>query len=203
MSKLSWKLNGQMVLACNCDVFCPCVVSLGKARPTYGYCQTWAAMKIDNGIAGNQSLDGLSFALIFDVPGKMSEGNWKAAIYIDDRATPVQVELLTSILKGEHGGPPTVLRILVGEFIGVKQVPISMHQEGRGWKVVIPKILDGQLAPVPGVDDKKDVVIANSKYWISPDVHVLQSKQNRFRDFGRNWELTGQSAEYVKVNWSA
>ena len=203
MRKISWEINGEMVLACNCDLFCPCVASLGNAQPTYGYCQAWAAIKIHKGFAGEESLDELNAALMLDIPGRMSEGNWTVAIYIDERANPTVVKYLTSILKGEQGGPPTVLGILAGDFIGVKQVPISMVKEGKDWKVEIPKIIDGTVVPVAGKNSDENVVISNTKYWIAPDVHVSQSRENRFRDYGRNWDFTGQSAEYVKVEWAS
>lgn len=203
MAEISWEINGEMVLSCNCDLFCPCVASLGKAQPTYGYCQAWAAIKIHKGFAGEESLDELNAALMLDIPGRMSEGNWTVAIYIDENANPTAVKHLTSILKGELGGPPTVLGILAGSFIGVKQVPISMVKDGKDWKVKIPKIINGTVAPVAGKDPDEDVVITNTNYWIDPDVHVAQSKENHFRDYGRNWDFTGQSAEYVKVAWAS
>jgi hypothetical protein len=203
MAKISWKISGEMVLSCNCDLFCPCVASLGKAQPTYGYCQAWAAIKIHEGFAGNESLDGLNTAFMLDIPGRMSEGNWTSAIYVDERANEVVTAHLTSILKGEQGGPPTVLNILVGNVIGVKQVPISIVKSGKEWKVEIPKIIDGTVVPVTGKDPDEDVVISNTQYWIGSDVHVSQSKKNRFRDYGRNWDFTGQSAEYVKVEWAS
>lgn len=203
MEKISWEIDGEMVLSCNCDLFCPCVASLGKAQPTYGYCQAWAAIKIHKGFAGDESLDALNVALMLDIPGRMSEGNWTVAIYIDELANPMVVKHLTSILKGEQGGPPTVLGILAGNFIGVKQVPISIVKEGNAWKVAIPKIIDGTVVPVAGKKPDEDVVISNTNYWIGPDVHVSQSKENRFRDYGRNWDFTGQSAEYVKVQWAS
>ena len=60
MTKISCKIIGEMVLACNCDLFCPCVTSLGKAPPTYGYWQTWAALKIHQGFAGDESFLAIS-----------------------------------------------------------------------------------------------------------------------------------------------
>ena len=105
MSKISWKISGDMVLSCNCDVFCPCVASLGKARPTYGYCQAWGALKINTGFAGDETLDGLNLAFMLDIPGRMSEGNWTSAIYVDERANEMVAKHLTAIMKGELGGP--------------------------------------------------------------------------------------------------
>lgn len=203
MTKISWEIIGEMVLACNCDLFCPCVTSLGKAPPTYGYCQTWAALKIHQGFAGDETLDGINVAFMLDIPGRMSEGNWTAALYIDERANEAVVEHLTSILTGEQGGPPTVLGILVGNFIGVRQVPISIFKEGKEWKVEIPKIINGTVFPVAGKNPDEDIVITNTRYWIGSDVHVSQSNKSHFRDYGRNWDFNGQSAEYVKVKWAS
>jgi len=42
-----WKIKGELILNCNCTVFCPCVVSLGKHPPTEGFCQAWAGIRID------------------------------------------------------------------------------------------------------------------------------------------------------------
>ena len=133
----------------------------------------------------------------------MGEGNWTAAIYVDERANATAAEHLTSIIKGELGGPPKVLGILVGDVIGVKKVPISITREEKVWKVVIPKIIDGTVGTISGRDPDSDVVIRNTNYWIAPDVHIAQSGKNHFRDYGRNWEFTGQSAEYMQVDWAA
>ena len=202
MSKTPYKLEGEMLLCCNCDVFCPCVVSLGKARPTFGYCQAWAAVNIDKGFVGDLDLSGLKVALMLDIPGRMSEGNWKAALYVDEKADEAAVDAITDIFTGKLGGAPTVMGILVGEFIGVKQVPISFVQKDDGWKVDIPKIIDGEAGPIRSKNGADPVVIANTQYWIGKDVAVYQSKKNKFRDFGRTWDFTGQSAEFVKLDWS-
>ena len=56
----AWTLRGELVLACNCTVFCPCTLSLGKAPPTEGYCQTWAGIRIDEGRFDTVDLSGVS-----------------------------------------------------------------------------------------------------------------------------------------------
>ena len=44
-----WAIKGELFLNCSCDVFCPCVVSLGKHPPTEGHCHAWMAISIDEG----------------------------------------------------------------------------------------------------------------------------------------------------------
>ena len=38
----AWSIKGELTLSCNCEVFCPCVLSLGQSAPTEGTCLTWA-----------------------------------------------------------------------------------------------------------------------------------------------------------------
>ena len=82
-----WEVKGELILNCNCTIFCPCVVSLGKHAPTEGYCQAWAGVRIDEGFYGDESLSGLNVGLVLEIPGLMARGNWKAAAYIDERAS--------------------------------------------------------------------------------------------------------------------
>ncbi|HEY0301288.1 MAG TPA: hypothetical protein VGC36_08155, partial [Rhizomicrobium sp.] len=65
----------------------------------------------------------------------------------------------------------------------------------------IEKYVEGAITPVRGSDREGHVVIRNSEYWIGPDVIVAKSDKSRFRGFGRNWNLTGRSAEIVKLDW--
>ena len=122
---VDWSMKGELVLACNCTVFCPCVLSLGNHPPTEGYCQTWAGFRIDQGHYGETDLSGLNLGLIMEIPGYMSRGNWTAGLFIDERASIYAVKGLTKIFSGKAGGTTSLLSILVGNFLGVKQVPIS------------------------------------------------------------------------------
>ena len=51
---MTWSLKGELILNCNCTVFCPCVVSLGKHPPTEGYCQAWLGVRVDQGRGGRR-----------------------------------------------------------------------------------------------------------------------------------------------------
>src|SRR5208337_2054130 len=114
MTAQPWKIKGEFVVSCSCAVFCPCVISLGEAPPTHGTCQGWIAIHVNEGYYGKARLDGLNAAWMVDVPGRMPEGNWGFALYIDERATPEQADALTKINMGEAGGPTAVLKQLIG-----------------------------------------------------------------------------------------
>ena len=196
-----WKIAGDLVLSCNCEVFCPCVISLGKAEPTRGVCHTWWGLHVEEGHAGDEPLDGLNAAVLMDVPGPLAEGKWAVGLYIDERANETARQALTDILSGQAGGTTGWFSIMVGELLGVKHVPILFEKKGKGWRFEVPKIIDGAVEPIEGASDGGVTTVTNSKYWMAPDVIVCQSSRSRLRDWGRNWDLSGKSAEYARIRW--
>ena len=64
-----WAIKGELFLNCSCEVFCPCVVSLGKHDPTEGSCKAWLGVRIDVGKWGDLSLGGLNVAHLKNAQG--------------------------------------------------------------------------------------------------------------------------------------
>ena len=201
MSKEPWHIKGELILSCNCTVFCPCVVSLGKHPPTEGYCQTWGGVKIDDGRFGDVDLSGIKMGLIIEIPGLMSRGNWTAGVYVDNEADVYQVKALTRIMSGQAGGTTHLLSILVGRFLGVWQEDITYEIDGNTRRFSIPKIIDGEIVPIPGKGPGQLTTIENSQYWIGPQIIVAQAVKSKFRAHGRNWDFKGRSAEICPIDW--
>ena len=195
-----WHIKGELALSCNCNLFCPCVLSLGQHAPTEGYCQTWAGVRIDDGRFGDVDLSGLKYGFMADIPGRLARGNWTMALFVDDKASAQAVKALTWIMTGRAGGSTGLLKILAGSFLGVRQIPITYDIVGETRVVKIEKIVDGALTPIKGTA-QGNVVISNSEYWIAPDVTVARADKSRFRLFGRNWNFEGRSAEICKLDW--
>jgi hypothetical protein len=196
-----WNLKGELTLSCSCTVFCPCVLSLGEHPPTEGRCQTWAAVRIDQGHYNDVDLSGLNAGVMIEIPGLMSRGNWTAALFVDENASIQAMKGLTRIFTGKVGGSTHLLSILVGSFLGVRQAPILYRTEGQTRLITIDKIVEGAITPVPGKAKDQNVVIRNSGYWIAPDVTIAKADKSRFRAFGRNWNFTGRSAEICQIDW--
>ncbi len=201
--KTFWNIKGDFLLSCNCDLFCPCVISVGKAEPTYGKCYSWWMIHIEEGSYGYEKLDGLSVGIILEVPGPLGEGGWTAGLYIDDKASDAAAEALEKIFSGQAGGPTGWFSIMISNYLGLKRVPIHYTKEHKGkntWHVAIPKIIDGGVAAIPGAQDGP-VKITNTGYWVSSEVIASTGTKSRIRDYGRNWDFSGQSAEFAKVDW--
>ena len=200
-SREPWHIKGELMLSCNCTVFCPCVLSLGKHGPTEGTCQTWGGVRIDDGRWGDIDLSGINMALMIEIPGQMSRGNWSAGVFIDNAADVYQVKALTRIMSGQAGGNTRLLSILVGRFLGVWQEDVRYEVEGDVRRLTVPKIIDGEIVPIPGSRAGDHTTIENSQYWIGPKIIVAQARKSRFRHQGRNWDFKGRSAEIVPLDW--
>ena len=204
---MNWKINGEVLLSCNCDVFCPCVASLGKARPSAGYCQSWWGINIEEGEANGEALGGLRVGILLDVPGKMGEGGWSVALYIDETATNTQAAALEQIFTGKAGGSLGILALLVERVLGVERAALSFDETADGWRMTANtaggKVADCAIAKQTGKDPSQPVVIVNSQYWVASDVVVAVGQKSKVRAFGRIWDFSGKSAEYAKVAWSS
>lgn len=198
----NWTLKGELALSCNCDLFCPCVVSLGAAAPTHGYCQGWMAIRIDEGKYGRTNIGGVNIAFLLDIPGRMGEGGWSVGLYIDDKASAAQAKAIETIVTGAAGGPPTVLKFLIANHLGTQRVPVTYEEDGKARTVTAGKAIMGSVDPIQGENAKKPVTLENSTYWIAPDVIIGQGRKSRVRDFGRVWNFDGKSAELCAVDWS-
>jgi hypothetical protein len=197
----SWNIKGELILNCNCEVFCPCVVSLGRHPPTQGQCHGWAGVEIRSGTYAGERLDGLNVGMLLDIPGRMTDGNWTTAVYVDDRASPAAFDALSAIFTGAAGGTSGLLKLLVGNFLGARRVPIRFEHDGNLRRFTIPKIIEGSVEPIAGKEPSADVVISNSGYWIGDEITISRSLKSKFRDFGRVWDLSGRSAEIVPIDW--
>ena len=98
----SWRMNGNVLIACNCDWGCPCNFN---ARPSRGFCEGGWIWAIERGHVDDVRLDSLGVALFSKWPGAIHEGGGLAVCYIDERADAAQRTALTRVLRGELGGP--------------------------------------------------------------------------------------------------
>ena len=202
MNPTEWRLKGELFLNCTCEVFCPCVVSLGKHPPTEGYCRAWMAIAIDEGHFEGEEIGGLNVALLVDIPGKMAEGDWKVAAYVDERASQRAYDGILKIFSGAAGGTTGLFTFLVSEIIGAERAPVEIVRDGRRRAVRVGRKIEGEIEMLGGLDGDHPVMVSNSRYWMGPDIIVARGLKSKLRDFGRVWDLSGKSAEICPIDWS-
>ncbi len=201
MSPTDWAIKGELILNCSCDVFCPCVVSLGAHPPTEGHCHAWMGIIIDEGHYEGEDLSGLNVGLLVDIPGRMGEGQWKVAAYVDERASGKAYNGLLQIFSGQAGGTTGLFTMLVSEIMGAERAPVVIERDGTKRRIVIGRKIQGEIEMLTGKDPEHPVMVSNSKYWMGPDIIVAKGTKSKVRDYGRVWDFGGKSAEICPIDW--
>ena len=201
MTPKNWAIKGELFLNCSCELFCPCVVSLGAHPPTEGHCHAWMGIAIDEGTFEGESLAGLNVGLLVDIPGRMGEGNWRVAAYVDERATDAAYDGLLQIFSGAAGGTTGLFTMLVSEIIGAERAPVEIIREGTKRIINIGRKINGEIEMIGGNDAEHPVMITNSKYWMGPDIIAARGVKSKVRDYGRIWDFGNKSAEICPIDW--
>jgi hypothetical protein len=201
MSAISWKVEGDYFEGCNCQSICPCIF---LADPDEGDCQLTVGWHIEKGHYGSIQLDGLNVAGIFHTPGNMVTGpKWRAALYLDDRASKEQTEALGKIFSGQAGGLLANVAALIGEVMGVRATPIQFGIEGKKRWMRIPSVLDVEIEGVKGGDPNREATVTNTALYRmrgapSIDPVISRSTKYTYHDYGLEWDNTGKNGFYSR-----
>jgi hypothetical protein len=203
----SWRFTGEYFENCNCAVVCPCLFSTSApltSEPTEGACEVVFAFHLDRGNFGDVSLNGLNAALIARTPGPMIEGDWTAALYIDQRADTRQQEALQAIFTGQAGGVMGSFAPLISQVLGVKAVPITYRSEGKRRSVEIPEIMNLAVRPVPSVMGEDQELTAMNAHPFAPEgvAIAVGEEGSTWSDYGLQWDNSGRNGHYAQIQWS-
>ena len=189
-----WSVTGTYFEACNCDTACPCVF---LSKPTEGDCRAIVAWHIDKGKFGEVALDGLNVTMFVHSPGNMVEGKWKAALYVDNRASESQKSSLIQIFAGQAGGHPAALAPLIEQVLGVASVPIEFRAEGKRRSLRSPNVADAEIEALAG-QGGGDVTVAGHPLAIAPGNPAVaaRSKRASYNDHGIRLEVSGKNGFY-------
>ena len=193
----AWSLSGDYFECCNCAVACPCVFG---SDPTHGNCTVLVGWHVTKGRSGNETLDGLSFALAAYVPGNMLKTKWEVAIYVDDRATPSQRKALESILSGQAGGPLAGFGPLIGKMLGIKFAPMTFRADGKKRSLTIRGIAEMRSAAMAGAGGA-EVKLSGAPVLLAPEVTVGQHEKLSLTDYGWKWDGAGGNSFYSPFEW--
>tara|TARA_R110000850_G_scaffold69999_1_gene155198 strand:+ start:1840 stop:2337 length:498 start_codon:yes stop_codon:yes gene_type:complete len=159
------------------------------------------AIAIDEGHFEGENLSGLNVGLLVDIPGRMGEGNWKVAAYVDENASGKAYNGLLQIFSGAAGGTTGLFTMLVSEIIGAERAPVKIIRDGNKRSIQIGRKIAGEIEMIAGKSPDHPVMISNSKYWMGPDIIAARGVKSKVRDYGRVWDFGGKSAEICPINW--
>jgi len=188
---MTWNVSGTYFETCNCEAACPCVV-LGP--PTEGDCTAMIGWHIDSGQFEGLSVEGLNVALAVHSPGPMTEGNWRVALYLDDRASEQQADALGAMFSGAAGGHPAVLGGFIGEVMGVAPAAITFDADDSSVQLKVGNLADVNLTAIEGQGGAK-VTMSNHPLAVAPGntAVIARAEQFRYADHGYEWAISGRN----------
>ncbi len=198
---MTWNAAGTYFETCNCEAACPCVF-LGP--PTEGDCTAMIGWHIDRGEFDGLSVEGLNVALAVHSPGQMTDGNWRVALYLDDRASEAQAEALGAMFSGAAGGHPAVLGGFIGEVMGVAPATITFDANDSSVKLYGRRVgrrehdRDRRSRRRQGLDRQPPVAVAPGNTAV-----VARAEHFRFADHGYEWAITGRNGFFSPFQYEA
>jgi hypothetical protein len=189
-----WNLQGDYFETCNCVTACPCV---WLQPPSEGNCKLMVAWHIDRGHFNGQSLDGMNVALACYSPGHMKDGNWQAALYVDEKADDQQFDAIMQIFGGKQGGHPAILMSFVSEVLGAKRVRIDYQAQDNKRQLSIPDIAQAEIESIQGIGGG-DATIENPPLCVVPShpAVVARSRNYQYQDYDKTWKFTDRNGYY-------
>jgi hypothetical protein len=201
---MAWHIEGTYFENCNCDMVCPCSTSGLTVAGDYDRCMVALAFHIDTGDADGVDLGGLNLCMVADAPAMMAEGDWHAAVLVDEKATEAQANALGAIFGGQVGGPLADLAPLIGEMVGSGPAPFEYVDDGFVHSVKVGSMVEitaqdfvspmdatGKGIRVSGVGFPADTLAAGTATKSSVDA------------FGLTWDNTGKNTFSAPFAWSA
>jgi hypothetical protein len=191
---MAYHLAGRLLEVCNCRSICPCWIG---EDPDFGTCDTIVAWRFDEGTINGVDVSDRTIALIAHVPGNILQGNWKAAVYLDERVTPPQEEAILAVYTGKLGGPVGELVKLVGEIVSVEKVPITFTVEGGRGTIKLGDAGYAELEPFTNATGAT-TTLTDTVFSTVPGAPVYVGKSPRYRSknakLGIDLDLKGHNA---------
>ncbi len=204
----SWRIEGEYLENCNCEVLCPCLLGPRNAkggavaRPTEGHCDVPLVFRIARGNHAAVDLGDTAAALAVYTPGPMGDGNWTIGAYVDARAREDQRRALEQIFTGQAGGIPGVIWTLAGQRLPTRVAPIEFGKDGRRRWARIGDILDVEIEGIEGRQPGSESWIDNVRHPVSSRLAAARATRMTYRDHDFAWNNTGRNGHYSTFVWS-
>jgi hypothetical protein len=199
---MGWSVEGTYIEACNCEAACPCIF---LSPPTEGDCKVLVGWHIDKGRHGVAVLDGLNAALIAFAPGNMKNGQWKVALYLDQRGDDKQKAALQGIFSGADGGHLANLGPLIGQVLGARPAQITFDKGANArFRFVVDGAASTEIEPIQG-QGGGTVEIKGHPLAISPGNPVIVSRSSHLKidDYGITCDIAGRNGFFAPFAYQA
>jgi len=174
---MSYDLEGRLLEACSCEAICPCWVG---EDPDGGRCAGTIAWRVDRGEVNGIDVSGLTLGIIADIPGNATAGNWKVALFVDDRATPEQEAALLAAFTGKEGGPLADIAGLVGDVVSIERAAIESEVEAGNGLLRIGEVMSADFNVLVGRTGEP-TRLYDGVFSFKPGAPAYPGKAGRFK----------------------
>jgi hypothetical protein len=198
---MAWSIRGRYFENCSCDMPCPCTVSF-DAGADKERCNAVLAFHVDSGEVDGVDISDRTVVVVLDSPQVMTDGNWKLALVVDERASDEQLQKLGAVFGGELGGPMEALAPLVGEMLGVERMRIEVDEGDGNHRLTADSIEIDVDDVVPfGVEDGPPARLVGVFHPANSELTVAKGR-SRVGVLGLEWDQTGTSGFSAPFAWS-
>jgi hypothetical protein len=200
---MPYTLEGQLLEVCTCKAICPCWVG---EDPDGGECKGVIFWHIQKGSVGSVDVSGLTIGVLAHIPGNVLAGNWRAVVYVDDKASPEQKDALLEVWTGKAGGPVADLVQLVGEVAAVKDVKITVDvTEGKG-QLIVGDEIEAHMEPFKGATGGTTTLV-DTVFTNIPGSPAYVGKSPKYRaknaELGFDIDLAGHNSVQGSFRFAA
>lgn len=200
---MSWAIEGMYYENCSCDAVCPCTWSNMARAATHDYCRVALLFEVDGGAVDGVDVSGTTCVVVMETPPQMLDGNFKAGLIVDDNASDEQAEALSGVFSGANGGPMAGLSPLIGEFLGVERLPVTVNHDAKSHHIVVGDAIDYQLA-METAEDGSPVQLTNIViHPAGPTLDIGVASEVKNSMFGFDWSGDGLSGFANRFSWAA
>lgn len=191
---MSYQLEGRLLEACSCKAICPCWVG---EDPDGGRCAGTIAWQVDSGTIDGIDVSGLVVGILADIPGNALNGNWRVALFVDDRATSAQEAALLAAFGGQRGGPLADISQLVGEVVAVERATIEANVVDGTGTLRIGDVMSAEMQSLKG-STGAPTKLYDAVFSFREGAPAFPGKATRYRvaspALGMELEMVGHSA---------
>jgi hypothetical protein len=199
-SSTAFWLEGDYFDECTCTISCPCIF-LNEA--TEDDCDGIFAWHIARGNKDGLDLTDLNVAMAWHSGKQMQDGNWKVALYIDERASADQSNALQAIFGGQAGGLFESIAPLVGEIVGVFPANISFDKTNGARGLQIQDVIEMRAEELREEGEDQPTVFTDAPFMAVPQ-GLRQGRTETLRYSGVwSFETSGTNAFINEFRYEA
>lgn len=198
---MAWRLTGQLIETCSCNMFCPCWYLVQDLMTMdRGWCASAIAFRTNEGASDGVALGGRTVVLAIDFPGPtLFDGNATARLYVDDGANAEQRQELEAICSGKKGGPMAAIAPLVAKWLPARSAKIDVTDEADTIRVTVAdagqvesrRLRDAQGQGftlrgggfITGLGMEEVALAPSGSRWTDPDLRRFETKSGARGDF--------------------